>query len=144
MASTAFNTGFVTTLGVILAIGVAIAVGAAIYTLVEHIITKYKHRGDKAKFVLNNWKTYIAKGYFEELQLLNKYKKELEKGEWPDELADKFEWSDFGKGADTNNWGEICYYRKSFLTLKNKYKKDKEKAEEPKETESKDNKDDDK
>lgn len=117
-----FQNGFLATIGVLLALAV---IGFAIYGI--HRLARYCTRmaeleKNKVNFVLQNWNTYIAKGYFEELALLNQYMKELKKGNWPEELNDKFEWVDSGKGIDTDLFGDMYYYKKKFLTLKGKNK----------------------
>lgn len=119
------ESGFNTTMGAIMAVGFCLLVGGAIYGLAEYFKKEYKLYKSKPKFVLDNWDTYIAKGYFEELELLKKYKEQLKKGEWPDELDFMFEWKENGKGAMTDVFGDLYLYRKSFLTLKAKYKKSK-------------------
>lgn len=140
MAPHALQNGFQSTLGVILAIFIVIAGCSILYGIYKEIKNYYKNRGAKAKFVIDNWDKYIKKGYFEELALLNKYKEQIKKGEWPDELNDKFEWSEFGNACSTDEDGSIYYYKKTFLTLKNKYKKKEKKEPEAKE----ENKEDDK
>ncbi len=140
MAPHAFYNGFHSTLGVVLAITVTVAVVSILYAIGKEIRDYIKNRGAKAKFVIDNWDKYIKKGYFEELALLNKYKEQIKKGEWPDELNDKFEWSEFGNACSTDEDGSIYYYKKTFLTLKNKYKKKEKKEAEAKE----ENKEDDK
>lgn len=117
------QSGFNTMLGALAAIGVCVLAGAIIYNLVKYVKNEYRLYKSKPKFVLDNWDSYIAQGYFEELELLKKYKEQLKKGEWPLELEDMFEWKDNGKGARTDHFGDLYLYKKSFLTLKAKYKK---------------------
>jgi len=121
MANT-FKEGLFTGFGFLLALLIVSGLVFLITKLAKHISREYDKYKIRAKFVLDNWKTYEKKGYFEELAILSKHKEKLAKGEWPDELEGMFEWVDTDKAAETDYFGNVRIYRKSILALKAKYK----------------------
>ncbi len=114
--------GLGTGLGFAMAIVLILGVGRIVMEVIDRVKSEIDKLKKRPKFVLDNWETYVHKGYFEELAIFSKYKKQLEKGEWPDELEGMFEWVDTGKAAKTDGFGDMYFYKKSFLTLKSKYK----------------------
>lgn len=115
------NTGF----GLLVALAIVLGTCALLFRLGCAIKTKIQERRSRARFVISNWKTYISKGYFEELALLSKYKDILEQGRWPMDLEGMFEWKTESEKAITNKFGDLEYTRNSILSLKTKYKKSK-------------------
>ncbi len=125
-----FREGLSSGLGYMVALVLVIGGIALMVKLVEFFKKEYKKLKKRPQFVLDNWKTYEQKGYFEELAIFCKYKEKLKKGEWPDELEGMFEWVDTENVASTDNWGDVYIYKKSILALKTKYKADKNKKKE--------------
>ena len=133
-----FLTSFVGTFGVLVAIGVIVGIGM----LIKRATEKKEAREKKAKTVLEDRDIYLKKQMFEELSYIEKYKKELQQGEWPREMDEKFEYNEpkskdfiFEISAD----GFIFKRRKRFLKLKECFRKKQQPKDDTKEVKKKDN-----
>jgi hypothetical protein len=110
--------------------------------LIKRATEKKEAREKKAKTVLEDRDIYLKKQMFEELSYIEKYKKELQQGEWPREMDEKFEYNEpkskdfiFEISAD----GFIFKRRKRFLKLKECFKNKQQPKDDPKEVKKKDN-----
>lgn len=99
---------------------------------------KTKHE-NKPNMALGYEKEYLKRQYYEELFYINKYRDQLQKGEWPREMDEKFEFAiEKETSAGLDSEGFIYTYKKSFLRLKDKFRKSKdEKAKDDKNAQDK-------
>lgn len=125
------------------ALGVAAVVGLIllITRLVEILVEKHDKMANKPKLALSYEKEYLKHELYEELFYINKYREQLNKGEWPKEMEEKFEIAcEKGTSAGLDSEGDLYTYKKEFLRLKDKFRKKKDKKDDQKGTPQNDDK----
>ena len=130
-------------IGVICTLSVAAVIGviAFIAKVAKSISNKRESNKRKAKTVLSDRETYLKKQMYEELAYIEKYKKQLEQGEWPSEMDKKFEYEESknkGYVCEVTEEGIVIKPRKRFLRLKECFKQTKKKDDKAKKQQAED------
>lgn len=130
--------------GISLTIGALIAIAGIglLGAIIKRISDEVSGRKRKAKTVLGDRETYIKKQMFEELVYIEKYKKELEQGEWPTEMDKKFEYSEPKSKeiiCEITEEGLRLRPKRRFLRLKECFRKKQQPKDDTKEVKKKDN-----